>query len=41
MVACTIRSVVEEMLAAGLLREAARWVGAAGRLARVRGRGGF
>lgn len=41
MVACTIRSVVEEMLAAGLLREAARWAGAAVRLARVRGWGGF
>lgn len=41
MIACTIRSVAEEMLAAGLFREAARWAGAGVRLARVREWGAF
>jgi DNA-binding SARP family transcriptional activator len=41
MIACTIRSVVEEMLAAGLLREAARWAGVGVRLARTRDWGAF
>ena len=41
MIACTIRSVVEEMLAAGLCREAARWAGVGVRLARTRDWGAF
>lgn len=41
MIACTIRSVVEEMLAAGLFREAARWAGVGIRLARIREWGAF
>ncbi|MCR4440755.1 MAG: BTAD domain-containing putative transcriptional regulator [Peptococcaceae bacterium] len=36
MIACTIRCVAEEMLAAGLFKEAARWAGVGVRLARVR-----
>ncbi|MCL5039585.1 MAG: hypothetical protein M1299_07185 [Firmicutes bacterium] len=41
MIACTIRSVVEEMLAAGLFREGASWAGVGVRLARTREWGGF
>ena len=41
MIACTIRTVVEEMLAAGLFREAARWAGVGIRLARARQWGAF
>ncbi|MGQ9532611.1 MAG: BTAD domain-containing putative transcriptional regulator [Desulfotomaculales bacterium] len=41
MIACTIRSVAEEMLAAGLFREAARWAGVGVRLARTRDWGAF
>ncbi|MDH7578570.1 MAG: BTAD domain-containing putative transcriptional regulator, partial [Bacillota bacterium] len=41
MIACTIRSVVEEMLAAGLFREAACWAGVGVRLARTRDWGAF
>jgi len=41
MIACTIRSLVEEMLAEGLFRESARWAGLGVRLSRVREWGGF
>jgi len=41
MVACTMRCVIEEMLAGGLFREASRWAAAGIRLARTRGWGGF
>lgn len=41
MVACTIRATVEEMLAGGLIKEAARWAGVGVRLSRSQDWGGF
>ncbi|RJQ26829.1 MAG: hypothetical protein C4589_09310 [Peptococcaceae bacterium] len=41
MIACTIRCVAEELLAAGLFKEAARWAGVGVRLSRVRDWGAF